>query len=125
MPSMKTLDDLLRVDQGYEPVLSNMLEVSRQIGERLRRQRVAFDWRQADVAERAGVSVQTVKAVEKGDPVSGESLLRLLLAFGHGCDLIRMLESPHFPDLDSHQRYVEMGGAATSVHKRVRGKAGA
>ncbi|PZT15038.1 hypothetical protein A7Y00_21560 [Stenotrophomonas maltophilia] len=122
---MKNLDDLLGGGRGNEPTFSTMSDVSEQIGERLRRQRVAFEWRQSDVAKRAGVSVQTVKAMEKGDPISGESLFRLLLAFGHGPDLLRVLESPHFPNLNAHKRYVENASSAASLQKRVRSKVGA
>ena len=121
--SLPSLEDLLGSSRTREsaeaPAMADFLE---QIGERLRLQRAAFEWRQADVAERAGVSVQTVKAVEKGEMVSGESFFRLLTAFGHGSDLLKMLESPHFPTLHSHQRYVELKNSATPLIKRVRSK---
>jgi len=79
-----------------------------QIGKRLKRQRVAFEWTEADVAERAGVATTIVQAMEQGHPTSAENLFCLLSAFGHGPDLLRMLESPNFPTLRAHERYVEM-----------------
>lgn len=121
--SLPSLEDLLGRSRIREPSdAPPMADFLEQIGERLRLQRAAFEWRQADVAERAGVSVQTVKAVEKGEMVSGESFFRLLTAFGHAPDLLKMLESPHFPTLHSHQRYVELKGSATPLVKRVRSK---
>jgi transcriptional regulator with XRE-family HTH domain len=85
---------------------------------------MAFDWRQSDLAERAGVSVQTVKALEKGEAVSYESLLRLLLAFGHGGDFLRMLEAPNFPHLRAHDRYLALReeDAPGATRKRIRRK---
>jgi len=119
-----SLDSLLEGRRSSEPESApTVADVWEQIGERLKRQRVAFEWRQSDVADRAGVSVQTVKSVEKGGVVSGESFFRLLIAFGHGPDLLKMLESPHFPDLQSHQRFVESKHASEPASKRVRCKA--
>lgn len=86
---------------------------------------MAFAWRQADLAERAGVSESTIKAAEKGSPVSSGNLLRLLLALGHGSDVLKMLDSPHYPNLDAQARFFEMKPASSPVlaTKRVRPKA--
>lgn len=118
---MKTLNELI---SGRRPEAPSIADFPRSVGERLRRQRVAFDWRQSDVAERAGVSVQTIKSMEKGEAVSYENLLRLLLAFGHGKDFLQMLEAPNFPDLRSHERFLELKSTPTSTLavKRVRPK---
>ncbi|MBE1162890.1 helix-turn-helix transcriptional regulator [Dyella sp. 7MK23] len=86
---------------------------------------MAFDWRQSDLAERSGISESTIKAVEKGSPVSSEKLLRLLLALGHGSDVLKMLDSPHYPDLQSQGRFFDLKPASSPVlaTKRVRPKA--
>ncbi|MGO4701595.1 helix-turn-helix domain-containing protein [Dyella sp. 2RAB6] len=114
---MKNLRELVSGQQRKPPSLSDFPQ---EVGARLRRQRMAFSWRQADLAERAGVSVQTVKSVEKGDPVAYESLLRLLLALGHGVDFLRMLESPHFPTLRAQERYLELSATNALKARRVR-----
>ena len=117
---MKSLHELVPAPQRKPPSLSTFPS---EVGARLRRQRMAFAWRQADLAERAGVSVQTVKAMEKGEPIAYESLLRLLLALGHGADFLRMLESPHFPTLRAQERYLELSATNTLKARRVRPEA--
>lgn len=118
---MKTLQDLIGGPGRAAPLLQDF---PRQIGDRVRRQRLAFHWRQEDFARRAGVSVQTIKALEKGDAISYENLFRLLLALGHGADFLRMLESPHFPDLDAQERFIALAHADDVRGKRVRPRAG-
>ncbi len=79
-----------------------------EVGRRLRLQRIAFRWRQSDLALRAGVSVQTIKALEKGEAISSLDLLRILLAMNQGSDFLRMLEAPNFPNLKAHERYFRL-----------------
>ena len=114
---MKSLNELVPAPRRKPPSLSAFPS---EVGARLRRQRMAFGWRQADLAERAGVSVQTVKAMEKGESIAYESLLRLLLALGHGADFLRMLESPHFPTLRAQELYLELSATDTLKARRVR-----
>ncbi|MGH8464224.1 MAG: helix-turn-helix domain-containing protein [Pseudomonas sp.] len=63
-----------------------------EVGRRLRLQRVAFGWRQSDLRLHAGVTVQTIKKVEKGEAISSSNLLRILLAPSQGTDFLNMLE---------------------------------
>ena len=114
---MKSLNEIVGRDVGGAPSLSDFPLA---VGHRLRHQRVAFHWRQADLAEQAGVSVQTVKALEKGKTISYENLIRVLLAFGHGIDFLRMLETPHFPNLLAQERYVELDEPDALNKKRIR-----
>ncbi|GLQ87684.1 helix-turn-helix domain-containing protein [Dyella flagellata] len=114
---MKTLREMISGRRREPP---SLMDFPREIGSRLRRQRMAFSWRQSDLAERAGVSVQTIKSVEKGEHVSYENLLRLLLVLGHGVDFLRMLESPHFPTLRAQERYWELGSTSVLHGKRIR-----
>ena len=64
---MRDLSDLMAQRRPDVPTMDNFPP---EVGRRLRLQRIAFKWRQADLAARAGVSVQTIKAVEKGQAVS-------------------------------------------------------
>jgi len=118
---MKTLNDLISPRHRSAPSIADF---PRAVGDRLRRQRIAFDWRQADLAERAGVSVQTIKSLEKGKAISYESLLRVLLALGHGGDFLQMLDAPNFPHLRAHERFLELKAAPSRGlgGKRVRPK---
>lgn len=117
---MKSLSDFIA---DRRPTAPSITEFPREVGDRLRLQRMAFEWRQTDLAKRAGVSVQTVKSVEKGEAISYESVLRLLLALGHGGDFLKMLEAPNFPHLRAHERYLELKTSPSLLGgKRVRTK---
>ncbi|RUL67696.1 helix-turn-helix domain-containing protein [Dyella choica] len=118
---MKSLDDLI---SRHRPKVPSAAEFPRQVGERIRRQRMAFHWRQVDLAERAGVSESTIKAMEKGSAISSDNLLRLLLALGHGADVLKMLDAPHYPNLDAQARFFgnKSISARTLATKRVRPK---
>lgn len=115
---MKSFNEFLSKGRPQAP---SVAEFPSQVGGRLRRQRVAFKWRQADLAEHAGVSVQTIKSAERGDPISYESLIRLLIALGHGVDFLRMLDRPHFPSLSAQERFDQSIDGLSG--KRVRTKA--
>jgi DNA-binding XRE family transcriptional regulator len=114
---MKSLHEIVGLRPHQPPSLSDFPLA---VGERLRRQRVAFRWRQVDLAEQAGVSVQTIKAIEKGKSISYENLIRVLLTFGHGTDFLRMLETPHFPNLHAQERFVELDQPEALQKKRIR-----
>lgn len=117
---MKSLSEFIA---GRRPTAPSIAEFPREVGERLRLQRLAFEWRQTDLAKRAGVSVQTVKSVEKGEAISYESMLRLLLALGQGGDFLKMLEAPNFPHLRAHERYHALKATPSLAGgKRVRTK---
>lgn len=114
---MKSLHEMLGLDRKEAPPFCDFLLA---VGERLRRQRLAVQWRQSDLAKRAGVSVQTIKAMEKGTPISCENLIRVLLTFGHGMDFLRMLETPHFPNLLAQERFIELDRPEALHNKRIR-----
>ncbi|WP_082582902.1 helix-turn-helix domain-containing protein [Frateuria sp. Soil773] len=118
---MKTLNDLVSSRRRQAVSIE---EFPLAVGARVRRQRIAFDLRQSDLAKQAGVSVQTIKSAEKGEAISYESLLRVLLALGHGGDFLQMLDSPNFPHLRAHERFLELKTSAAPdlKIKRVRPK---
>jgi transcriptional regulator with XRE-family HTH domain len=112
---MKSLHDI--IGRPNQPL--SLSDFPLAVGARLRRQRVAFHWRQADLADKAGVSVQTIKAMEKGKSISYENLIRVLLTFGHGTDFLRMLETPHFPNLRAQERFMALDQPEALKKKRV------
>lgn len=109
---MKTLHELIYAHRREPPSLSDF---PREVGDRVRLQRLAFSWCQAELAERADVSAETIKSMEEGGHIAIEDLYRVLLTLGHGVDFLRMLESPHFPTLRAHERYLELKSASEIV----------
>lgn len=116
---MKSLDEILANGHQLQVSLETLPHV---LGDRLRRQRLAFAWRQADLAGRAGLSVQTIQAMETGANVSLQSFLQVLDVLGHGHDLVRLLENPNFPTMVAVDRYDALSTEASPQHRRVREK---
>ena len=65
--------------------------------ERLRKERLYLEMTQADVATRAGISVNTVSNLEAGRNVSFENLVRVAMVLGR----LKELEELFKPDLNS------------------------
>jgi transcriptional regulator with XRE-family HTH domain len=57
-------------------------ELAKELGDRLRNCRLRRRLEQTELAERAGISDRTVRALEKGTGSSVESLLRVMKALG-------------------------------------------
>lgn len=57
-------------------------DVARRIAERARARRLARGWTQADLAERAGVALPTLRLFERTGRVSLDRLLRVAAALG-------------------------------------------
>lgn len=57
-------------------------ELAKELGDRLRSCRLKRRFEQTELAERAGISDRTVRALEKGTGSSVESLLRVMKALG-------------------------------------------
>ncbi len=62
--------------------LSTAYEVGRELGQRLRAQRLQQNLQQAELAARAGVSEGTVRNLETKGQATLESLLRIIIALG-------------------------------------------
>jgi len=57
-------------------------EICRELGTRLRRQRLAQDMSQLELAERADVAVGTIKRIEQDGQATLESWVKALMALG-------------------------------------------
>ena len=55
-------------------------ELQKQLGERLKARRISRNFSQAQLAEKAGVSLKTLRNLEHGDGSSVETLVRTLKA---------------------------------------------
>ena len=65
-----------------------------ELGVRVRRQRVANELTQEELAVKAAVGLNVIKALENGRSVTVESLARVLQALGFGGALINLLPAP-------------------------------
>lgn len=70
-----------------------------QIGRSIQKNRVAKNMTQEALAERSGVSLKTVRRLEKGDNVSLKILCDVLSALGEMKYLLLSLDAPHFGDV--------------------------
>jgi transcriptional regulator with XRE-family HTH domain len=87
-------------------------EVCRELGARLKAQRLAQSTRQEELAQRAGVSVGTVKNLENKGQSSVESLVRVALALG----LANQLDALFGLEIKS---IVQMEAAERAVRRRA------
>lgn len=72
--------------------------------ERLRKERLFLEMTQADIAARAGVSVNTVSNLEAGRNVSFENLVRIAMVLGRLQEL-EALFKPNLNSVDDIVRY--------------------
>jgi HTH-type transcriptional regulator / antitoxin HipB len=63
-------------------IVFSPLEVSEQLADRIRRERLARGWTQADAAARAGMPLPTYRLFERTGKISLQRLLALASAFG-------------------------------------------
>jgi len=75
-------------------------DISRLLAERLRGLRLSLSWKQETLAERSGVSVATIRRVERNGHSSVENLLKLCHALGRLDDFEQLLRSPPAQSLD-------------------------
>ncbi len=84
--------------------LSSPAEIVTLLCDRLRKERLAKQMTQADVAARAGVGVNTVSNLEAGKNVGFENLVRVAVVLGYG-DALKALFKPNIDSLDDILRY--------------------
>lgn len=99
-------------------MLSDMAILQR-VGARLRSARLKQNISQQALAEEAGVSLSSVKKLEKGKVGSFDSLLRVLRTLGL-LDVLLPLTEPEQPSPNEYYRLVN--GAALRQRKRAAGK---
>lgn len=75
-------------------------EIQRRICERLRARRLRLGWMQATLAERAGVSLATVRRFERSGQITLANFLRLLHALGTLDELADRFEAAPVRTLD-------------------------
>lgn len=86
--------------------------------ERLRKERLARQMTQADVAARAGIGVNTVSNLEAGRNVAFETVIRVAMVLGR----LKELEELFKPDLNSLDDILRYENSAS--RHRVRRKSG-
>ncbi|WP_447042897.1 helix-turn-helix domain-containing protein [Vreelandella sp. H-I2] len=86
--------------------LSKPNEVVKRLCERLRKERLAQQMTQADVAGRAGIGTNTVSNLEAGRNVGFENLVRVAMVLGRTQEL-EALFLPKLESIDDIRRYEE------------------
>lgn len=96
--------------------LSTPAEIVTLLCDRLRKERLAKQMTQTDVAARAGVGVNTVSNLEAGRNVGFENLVRVAVVLGHG-EALKDLFKPKIDSLADILRYEK-----SAVRQRVKRK---
>ncbi|WP_319783004.1 helix-turn-helix transcriptional regulator [Oceanisphaera sp. IT1-181] len=91
-------------------------EIVELLCQRLRKERLAQKMSQADVAARAGVSVNTLSNLENGQNTSFETLVRIAMVLGRVKELEALFQ-PKVDSLDDLMRY-----EASAKRQRIRKK---
>ncbi len=82
----------MNYDNSYQ--LETPEGVATALAERCRRLRLARKWKQSTLAERAGVSLASLRRFEQTGRISLKSLLRLSFALGRLGDFDSLLQPP-------------------------------
>lgn len=88
----------------YSIASSDQIEAA--ICEKLEHIRLARNITQVDLAEQAGVSLRTIRRLEKGQGVSLDTFIRVLIALGVQQNMQTLLPDPSIRPIDR----VNMGG---------------
>lgn len=97
---------------------STPAELVKQLGERLRKERLAQQLTQAEVAARAGIGINTVSNLEAGRNVSFENVVRMAMLLGRQRELEELFK-PALGSVEDILRYEH-----SARRHRVRKKAG-
>lgn len=98
--------------------LKNPQEIVQLLCGRLRKERMARQMTQADVAARAGVGVNTLSNLEAGRNTSFESLIRVATVLGRGAELEELFK-PKLESLEDVMRY-----ESSAKRQRIKRKPG-
>lgn len=79
----------------------NPITLARDVGEHLKRLRLAKGWTQQELAERAGVAVSTLKLLEAKGQGSFQRLIRVAVALGVDGELGGLFANTSFESIES------------------------
>ena len=96
--------------------LNTATDIVKLLCNRLRKERLARQMTQADVAARSGVGVNTVSNLEAGKNVGFENLVKVAMVLGYG-DALEGLFKPRIDSLDDILRY-EKSAARQRVKRK-------
>ncbi|MBJ9517105.1 helix-turn-helix transcriptional regulator [Citrobacter portucalensis] len=96
--------------------LNTATDIVKLLCNRLRKERLARQMTQADVAARSGVGVNTVSNLETGKNVGFENLVKVAMVLGYG-DALEGLFKPRIDSLDDILRY-EKSAARQRVKRK-------
>ena len=82
------------MDKIKAPNQRNPITLARDVGEHLKRLRLAKGWTQQELAERAGVAVSTLKLLEVKGQGSFQRLIRVAIALGVDGELRGLFGQP-------------------------------
>lgn len=99
-----------------ELTLNTATDIVKLLCNRLRKERLARQMTQADVAARSGVGVNTVSNLETGKNVGFENLVKVAMVLGYG-DALEGLFKPKIDSLDDILRY-EKSAARQRVKRK-------
>lgn len=88
-------------------------EIQRILSQRIKRLRLINEWTQAELAERAGITLASLKRFESTGQISLERLLLIALALGRLNELMQLFEEPEIMTLSDIKKLTK---------KRQRGK---
>lgn len=74
--------------------LRNPVHLTREIGKRLRTHRLARGWTQAELAERAGISLSTLKLMESQGKGSFQRLAKVAVILNLDAELRSLFDTP-------------------------------
>ncbi|MEG0098311.1 MAG: helix-turn-helix transcriptional regulator [Citrobacter sp.] len=96
--------------------LQTPADIVKLLCDRLRKERLAKQMTQADVAARSGIGVNTVSNLEAGKNVGFENLVKVAMVLGYG-DALAELFKPKIDSLDDILRY-EKSAARQRVKRK-------
>jgi transcriptional regulator with XRE-family HTH domain len=96
--------------------LSKPDEIVKLLCERIRKERISIQMTQSELAQRAGVAVNTVSNLEAGRNVGFEVVVRIAMVLGRAGEL-ESLFMPKLESLDDLRRY-EQNATRQRIKKR-------
>ncbi|MCL2806527.1 MAG: helix-turn-helix domain-containing protein [Treponema sp.] len=80
--------------------MANILDVKQRLMQRIRLRRREGKISQAELAERSGVSLGSIKRFENKGEISLSSLLRIAVVLGYETDFDRLFERKNYQSID-------------------------